>query len=70
MKPRARLVAVLATLSTLILAAPLAASGRSDARISARAHDSHVVGYFIQWGIYGRDYKVKDVKTSGSAASD
>ena len=67
MTPRARLVAVLATLTTFILAAPLAASGRSDSRISARAHSSHVVGYFIEWGIYGRNYKVKDIKTSGSA---
>ena len=68
MTPRARLVAVLATLTTLILATPLAASGRSDSRISARAHSSHVVGYYIQWGIYGRNYKVKHVETSGSAA--
>ena len=67
MKPRAHLVAVLATLTIFILAAPLAASGRLDSRIGARAHGSHVVGYFIQWGIYGRNYKVKDVKTSGSA---
>jgi chitinase len=26
-----------------------------------------VVGYFIQWGIYGRNYLVRDVATSGSA---
>jgi chitinase len=26
-----------------------------------------VVGYFIQWGIYGRSYFVKNVETSGSA---
>ncbi len=25
------------------------------------------MGYFIEWGIYGRNFKVKDVKTSGSA---
>ena len=29
---------------------------------------SRVVGYFTDWGVYGRDYQVKDVETSGSAA--
>jgi len=28
-----------------------------------------VVGYFTDWGVYGRDYQVKDVETSGSAAT-
>ncbi|WNM26983.1 glycosyl hydrolase family 18 protein [Demequina capsici] len=28
---------------------------------------ARVVGYFTEWGIYGRDYQVKDVETSGSA---
>jgi len=28
---------------------------------------SDVVGYFVQWGIYRRNYLVKDVHTSGSA---
>ncbi len=27
-----------------------------------------VVGYFTEWGIYGRNYQVKNVETSGSAA--
>lgn len=26
------------------------------------------VGYFTQWGVYGRDYQVKDLETSGQAA--
>jgi chitinase len=67
MKARGRLVAVLATLTTLIVATPLVAAGRSDITAGARAHGSQVVGYFIEWGIYGRNYKVKDVETSGSA---
>ena len=67
MKPRGRLVAVLAALTTLIVAAPLAAAGGSGSTAGARAHGNQVVGYFIEWGIYGRNYKVKDVKTSGSA---
>jgi chitinase len=27
-----------------------------------------ITGYFAQWGIYGRGYKVKNIQTSGSAA--
>lgn len=27
-----------------------------------------VIGYFVQWGIYGRNYRVKNIDTSGSAA--
>lgn len=26
------------------------------------------VGYFTQWGVYGRDFQVKDLETSGTAA--
>ncbi|MEU0485969.1 glycosyl hydrolase, partial [Streptosporangium sp. NPDC006013] len=26
------------------------------------------VAYFIQWGVYGRDYHVKDMESSGAAA--
>jgi chitinase len=28
-----------------------------------------VAGYFTDWGVYGRDYQVKDVEASGSAAT-
>ncbi|MFF5362129.1 glycoside hydrolase family 18 protein [Streptomyces scabiei] len=31
------------------------------------APHSKVVGYFIDWGIYGRQYYVKNIETSGSA---
>ena len=27
-----------------------------------------VIGYFTQWGIYGRNYRVKNIDSSGSAA--
>jgi len=27
-----------------------------------------VVGYFTEWGVYDRNYHVKNIKTSGSAA--
>ncbi len=67
MKPRTIRLAVLAAVTTIAIAAPLAASARSESPATASVRSSHVVGYFIEWGIYGRNYKVKDVKTSGSA---
>ena len=39
-------------------AAPDTRTGRSAER---------VVGYFTNWGVYARDYQVKDVETSGAA---
>ncbi len=30
--------------------------------------DKRVIGYFTQWGIYGRNYRVRNIETSGSAA--
>jgi chitinase len=65
MKRRGRGVAVLAILAAVGLAVSAAVAGSSSA--SAAARGSRVVGYYIEWGIYGRNYKVKDVKTSGSA---
>ena len=60
-------------LAAVVAAVPLAAGTTPNARDSARApvggaHGSRVVGYFLEWGIYGRGYRVKDVATSGSAA--
>ncbi|WP_428240052.1 glycoside hydrolase family 18 protein [Gynuella sp.] len=34
---------------------------------SKRADDKKVVGYFTEWGIYGRNYHVKNIHDSGSA---
>jgi chitinase len=63
-----------ATAATLSVVAVLPAlTGGS----SAQAHDGtgspakssyKSVGYFTQWGIYGRNYQVKNVETSGTAA--
>ncbi len=30
--------------------------------------NKRVIGYFVQWGIYGRNYRVRNIDTSGSAA--
>jgi chitinase len=51
----------------LAIAVPLATAGLSDSAAAKRGRAHAVVGYFIEWGIYGRNYKVKDVETSGSA---
>jgi chitinase len=65
MKPRRRTIATLATLTTIALVL-LAVAGPSHSG-NTRARAGELVGYFIEWGIYGRNYKVKDVETSGSA---
>ena len=56
-------VAALALLAVLASTSASAAAAASDAKRSPR-----VVGYFTEWGIYGRNYLVKNVATSGSAA--
>ncbi|WP_245656139.1 glycoside hydrolase family 18 protein [Microtetraspora fusca] len=39
------------------------------ARGRTGGHDRYKrVGYFIQWGVYGRNFQVKDLETSGAAA--
>ncbi|HSJ54634.1 MAG TPA: glycoside hydrolase family 18 protein, partial [Anaerolineae bacterium] len=48
-------------LASLVLAPAAAATAPGGA--SAK----QVVGYFIEWGIYGRSYLVKDIAASGSA---
>src|SRR5262245_26061521 len=68
MKARARFLAGLAAIAALAAVVPLAAAGPSGTAAAAKKpKGSQVVGYFIEWGIYGRNYKVKDVETSGSA---
>ncbi|MGW3813650.1 glycoside hydrolase family 18 protein [Streptomyces sp. NPDC005046] len=45
-----------------------AATARTVGTESAAAAGSKVVGYFTDWGVYDRNYHVKNVETSGSAA--
>ncbi|MEV0096091.1 glycoside hydrolase family 18 protein [Streptomyces sp. NPDC050738] len=49
--------------SLLAALAPAAEAHGPDHRPSYKR-----VGYFTQWGIYGRNYQVKDLETSGQAA--
>lgn len=47
-----------------------AASAQISARTSVATGgggNKRVIGYFTQWGIYGRNYQVKDIEASGSA---
>jgi chitinase len=57
-------------LAVLVTALALAVTGL-PAVASAHPHrtdDLRQVGYFTQWGIYGRQFFVKDLDTSGAAA--
>jgi chitinase len=63
MKPARIAVAVLGLFAVLAFVSASAAPAARQAKPSPR-----VVGYFTEWGIYGRNYTVKNVATSGSAA--
>jgi chitinase len=60
-----RLIAVAAAATAVVAAAPAAA-----AQAHGHGHQpSYVkVGYFTQWGIYGRNYQLSKVQSSGQAA--
>ena len=66
MRGSARLVGAVAVLVTLVVG--VAASATASGGSQQRSPSPQVVGYFTEWGIYGRQYRVKDVETSGSAA--
>ncbi|MFJ4838696.1 glycoside hydrolase family 18 protein [Streptomyces sp. NPDC088746] len=50
--------------------APAATAGGPGHDRGTDHHDRayRTVGYFTQWGVYGRDFQVKDLDTSGTAA--
>ncbi|MFJ9874654.1 glycoside hydrolase family 18 protein [[Kitasatospora] papulosa] len=79
-RPRARLRALAATFCTAALGAALlgvagtssagaapTASAPAAASATPTAAGDKVVGYFTNWGVYQRDYHVKNIETSGSA---
>ncbi|MGV9316376.1 glycoside hydrolase family 18 protein [Streptomyces sp. NPDC003691] len=55
-----------ASLSLMATLAPAAVA--SDDRDDDDRRSYKRIGYFTQWGIYGRDFQVKDLDTSGQAA--
>ncbi|GAA3073673.1 chitinase [Streptomyces olivoverticillatus] len=61
--PLAALAATAALLATTLAAAPAATADPDDTQAGHR-----IVGYFTNWGVYGRNYHVKNIETSGSAA--
>lgn len=62
-RPRWAAGAVVAALLATAFAAPAQAHGRHDHHSGPK-----VVGYFTQWGIYGRNFVVNDLVKNGSAA--
>jgi chitinase len=63
MKPSRVLAAAVGLLAVFASLSASAAPAARQAKPSPR-----VVGYFTEWGIYGRNYTVRNVATSGSAA--
>ncbi len=43
-------------------------SGTSSSSGQANFSAKKIVGYFANWGVYGRNYHIKNIETSGSAA--
>jgi len=71
-RPFPTVIAALALLGAGIV--PAASRGRATetaaqpASTQVVAAGKKVVGYFTEWGVYDRNYHVKNIKTSGSAA--
>ncbi|MFI5979670.1 glycoside hydrolase family 18 protein [Streptomyces sp. NPDC051555] len=64
-----RLAVAACSFSLLAAFAPAAgaATDRADADFG-HGRTYNRVGYFTQWGVYGRDFQVKNLETSGAAA--
>ncbi len=68
MKSRNRFIRIFMQMILLIsLALPLPAQALARSKSAANEPGKQVVGYFIEWGVYGRNYLVKNIETSGSA---
>jgi chitinase len=66
---RWRLTALLAAaLATVGLAAAPAQGAEPRQAPAPQAAAGKTLGYFVQWGVYQRNYHVKNIHTSGSAA--
>src|SRR5690242_2970509 len=55
-----RLVAVAAVATSIVAVSPVAAQAHGKSYVK--------VGYFTQWGIYGRNFQLSKVQNSGAAA--
>src|SRR5260221_3084069 len=62
-----KLLIIISAVSILI--APRSAASQEPAKSSARDSSQYkVVGYFVQWGMYSRNYRVKQLVTTDSAS--
>ncbi|MGW5781390.1 glycoside hydrolase family 18 protein [Streptomyces sp. NPDC003863] len=73
MRPRALTTSAFGTAAAVALGLLATLAPAADAHTDTHRHPSHApaskrVGYFTQWGIYGRNFQVKDLETSGTAA--
>ncbi|MFD3525468.1 glycoside hydrolase family 18 protein [Streptomyces sp. NPDC058653] len=72
-RPRARFRALVAAACTAVLGVSLlagagtAAADQETNRAAPTAAGEKVIGYFANWGVYQRDYHVRNIQTSGSA---
>ncbi|QZZ30226.1 glycoside hydrolase family 18 protein [Streptomyces sp. ST1015] len=66
--PFRRLAAALAAAALLPLTALTTPAAAHSPAPHPRAESPVKLGYFTEWGIYGRNYNVKNLVTSGSAA--
>jgi chitinase len=64
---RGILLASLVTVAVLVPFGAAAQGGESNRSAGRPAPELRQVGYFIQWGIYGRAFFVKNLDTSGAA---
>lgn len=53
--------------STAPTATPTASGPSTTPTSPPSASGNKVVGYFVEWGVYGRNYHVKNIETSGAA---
>jgi chitinase len=58
---------IMGALLIVVTAACGSADDTPDRTVVTPAGNRRVVGYFANWGVYGRDYQVKNVDTSGAA---
>ena len=67
--PRALAVAVAAVVATGAALTGGATAYGSQSQAALRPSNVRQVGYYIQWGVYGRGFFVKNLDTSGEAAA-
>ena len=65
---RRRIIAATTALLTAFTLAAPASQAAPQENVGAQAITNRVVGYFVQWGVYQRNYHVKNIRTSGSSS--